>query len=63
MRLGTATYLEVLTAQQSLLTAQLTQVADQFERMQAVINLYQALGGGSMERGKQVKEIVPNDMK
>lgn len=47
MRLGTSTYLEVLTAQQSLLTAQLTQVSDQFEQMQAVINLYQALGGGS----------------
>lgn len=46
MRLGTATYLEVLTAQQGLLTAELTQVADQFEQMQAVINLYQALGGG-----------------
>lgn len=46
MRLGTSTYLEVLTAQQSLLTAQLTQVSDQFEQMQAVINLYQALGGG-----------------
>lgn len=46
MRLGTSTYLEVLTAQQSLLTAQLTQVTDKFEQMQAVINLYQALGGG-----------------
>lgn len=46
MRLGTSTYLGVLTAQQSLLTAQLTQVSDQFEQMQAVINLYQALGGG-----------------
>lgn len=46
MRMGTSTYLEVLTAQQSLLAAQLTQVSDQFEQMQAVINLYQALGGG-----------------
>lgn len=46
MRMGTSTYLEVLTAQQSLLTAQLTQVSDRFEQMQAVINLYQALGGG-----------------
>lgn len=49
MRNGTSTYLEVLTAQQSLLTAQLTQVSDQFEQMQAVINLYQALGGGSRD--------------
>ena len=46
MRLGTSNYLEVLTAQQSLLGAQLSQVADRFERLQAVVNLYQALGGG-----------------
>lgn len=49
MRFGTSTYLEVLTAQQSLLAAQLTEVSDRFEQMQAVINLYQALGGGSHE--------------
>lgn len=46
MKLGTSTYLEVLTAQQGLLSARLTQVGDEFEQMQAVINLYQALGGG-----------------
>ena len=44
--LGTSTYLEVLTAQQSYLSAQLSQVSDTFDQMQAVINLYQALGGG-----------------
>lgn len=49
MKLGTSTYLEVLTAQQGLLSARLTQVADEFEQMQAVINLYQALGGGRDE--------------
>lgn len=43
---GDATYLEILTAQQSLLSAQLSEVADNFQRMQAVINLYSALGGG-----------------
>ena len=43
---GDATYLEILTAQQSLLSAQLTEVSDNFQRMQAVINLYSALGGG-----------------
>lgn len=43
---GQATYLEILTAQQSLLGAQLNEVSDAFQRMQAVINLYQALGGG-----------------
>ena len=40
------TYLELLTAQQSLLSAQLDLVSVQFDRMQAVITLYQALGGG-----------------
>lgn len=44
--LGTSTYLEVLSAQQSYLSAQLSEVADTFDQMQAVINLYQALGGG-----------------
>lgn len=43
---GQASYLEILTAQQSLLGAQLNEVADIFQRMQAVINLYAALGGG-----------------
>lgn len=43
---GSASYLEILTAQQSLLSAQLNEVSDSFQRMQAVINLYQALGGG-----------------
>lgn len=44
--LGTSTYLEVLSAEQSYLSAQLSEVADTFSRMQAVISLYQALGGG-----------------
>ena len=43
---GEATYLEILTAQQNLLSAQLSEVSDNFQRMQAVINLYSALGGG-----------------
>jgi len=46
MKLGSSTYLEVLTAQQSLLSAQLSDVQDNLERIQAVISLYQALGGG-----------------
>ena len=41
-----ATYLEILTAQQNLLSAELTEVSDNFQRIQAVINLYSALGGG-----------------
>lgn len=46
MQHGTSTYLEVLTARQSLLAARLTQVADRFSEIQGIINLYQALGGG-----------------
>ena len=43
---GTSTYLEVLTAQQSLLAAQLSQVACENTMTRAAINLYQSLGGG-----------------
>lgn len=46
MQYGSTTYLEVLTAQQSLLSAQLSQIADRFDEIQGVVNLYQALGGG-----------------
>lgn len=46
MRHSTNNYLEVLTAQQSLLSAELTQVQDQFEKIQGIILLYHALGGG-----------------
>lgn len=40
------TYLEVLTAQQSLLSAQMNRISCDLDRAQAVINLYQAVGGG-----------------
>lgn len=43
---NTTTYLEVLTARQTLLSARLTQVANRFTEIQGLINLYQALGGG-----------------
>lgn len=41
------TYLEVISAQSALLNTQLSKVADDFSKMQAVVNLYQALGGGA----------------
>ena len=44
--MGSSTYLEVITAQQSLLNAELSKVQDDFYKMQAVVNLYYALGGG-----------------
>lgn len=46
MQYGNTTYLEVLTARQGLLSARLSQVAEQFGEIQGVITLYQALGGG-----------------
>lgn len=47
MRHSSTNYLEVLTAQQSLLDAEQTQAQDRFDEIQGVINLYHALGGGS----------------
>ena len=41
------TYLEVITAQSNLLNAEIDEVSDQFSKMQAVVNLYLALGGGA----------------
>jgi len=41
-----SSYLEVLTAQTQLLNAQLSKVGDDFSKMQAVVSLYTALGGG-----------------
>jgi len=46
MKHGNTTYLEVLTARQTLLSAQLSQTANRFTEIQSLINLYQALGGG-----------------
>ena len=46
MQYTPTTYLEVLTAQQSLLAAQLSQISDRFSEIQGVITLYRALGGG-----------------
>lgn len=41
-----SSYLEVLTAQQTLLSAQLTETQETFDKIQGVIKLYHALGGG-----------------
>ena len=41
------TYLEVITAQSNLLNAEISEVTDQLYKMQAVVSLYQALGGGA----------------
>ena len=43
---GSTTYLEVLTAQRNLLSAQTSQITTNLTAAQAIINLYQNLGGG-----------------
>ncbi|MDE6689168.1 MAG: efflux transporter outer membrane subunit, partial [Prevotella sp.] len=42
-----SSYLEVISAESNLLNARISKVQDDFYKMQAVVNLYQALGGGS----------------
>ena len=44
---GRGSYLEVLTAQESLLSSQLSEAMNTYNGAQAVIALYIALGGGS----------------
>jgi outer membrane protein TolC len=39
-------YTDVLTSEQSLLTAKQSAVTDKLQQLQAVVNLYAALGGG-----------------
>ena len=43
---NSASYLEVLTARQALLQAELTETNDRFDQIQGIINLYHSLGGG-----------------
>ena len=44
---GKSNYLEVLTAQETLLNAQLSEASNMYKGAQAVIALYIALGGGA----------------
>lgn len=46
LRYGSANYTEVINARQSLLGAQLGQVNDRLQQLQAVVDLYRSLGGG-----------------
>ncbi len=44
---GEVNGLDVLTAEQSLLTAKLNQIDDRYQEMLYAVNLYRALGGGA----------------
>lgn len=46
LKAGEASYLEVISAEQSLLQAQIGQVNDKLQQLQASSDLYRALGGG-----------------
>ena len=52
MKHGLTNYLEVLTAQQTLLQAELAQSSDKYAEIQSVIYLYHALGGGAEPAGQ-----------
>ena len=45
--LSSTNYLNVITAQNSLLSAQMTQITNRMDAINATIDLYQALGGGA----------------
>ncbi len=47
MKHGNINYLEVLTAQQTLLSAELDYTSNKYDQIQGVINLYRSLGGGT----------------
>lgn len=49
---GSATYTEVLDAQQNLLKAQLGDASDQLQKLGSVVSLYKALGGGWAEENE-----------
>ncbi len=55
---GKASYLEVLTAQETLLSSQLNEAMNMYNGAQAVIALYIALGGGSEEANVNDNENV-----
>ena len=46
LEFGDASYVDVLTSQTNLLSAQISSVDDKLQQMQAIVELYRALGGG-----------------
>jgi outer membrane protein TolC len=59
MQHGSTTYLEVLTAQQNLLSGRISEISDYYEELQGIVNLYAALGGGR----EQIAEVDTNKEK
>ena len=44
---GTTNYLDVLNAEQNLLSSKLSAISDKFDEIEGIISLYHALGGGT----------------
>lgn len=59
LQYGEAIYTEVLTAQQNLLSAQLSNVSDKLDQLTAGVTLYRALGGGWDKSVQQNKALQP----
>lgn len=59
-REGATIYLEVATAEQSLLTAELAYVATQSQLFQSYANLYEAMGGGWVEEAEGLAGLAGN---
>ena len=55
MKHGSTTYLEVLTAEQNLLSGRIASITDKLEELQAMISLYNSLGGGREVECEEVK--------
>lgn len=58
LQYGESNYTEVLTAQQNLLSAQLSNVNDKLDQLIAGVNLYRALGGGWDKDKPENEELV-----
>ena len=60
LQYGESNYTDVLTAQQTLLSAQLSNVNDKLEQLIAGVNLYRALGGGwDKSNNQEMMESAP----
>jgi NodT family efflux transporter outer membrane factor (OMF) lipoprotein len=63
LQYGEANYTDVLTAQQNLLSAQLSNVSDKLQQLTAGVSLYRALGGGwDKLENEELPESDPAEM-
>lgn len=63
MQHGSTTYLEVLTAEQNLLSGKIAQISDRFDEIQGTINLYISLGGGRDDSAYETPKWVEKTLR